>query len=639
MALTAAGAVGGAAFAAYLNARFHIRRDLAAGSNKARTALLTMHMAKQFQSGKTHLYNAVEDRANGPMGHLTFLVFEGRELTCMEFYKALQPVGNWLLDLGVEKGDMVALDGGNSVEYLLLWFALEAIGATVAFINCNLTGKALVHCVKLSGARHLLADSDVRQLVSPVEDELVSAGAQTIYYDTEFFNTFTKKEPLPASRRTGAKPTDVVSLIYTSGTTGMPKGTIITRARYMMLQLAGSLPGVVPGDRLYTCLPLYHASGQALGVLPCLATGTTVVVSRKFSHKTFWPEVHASKATIIQYVGELCRYLLNAPPSPLDRGHSVRIAWGNGMRPDVWEPFRQRFGIEVIHEFYAATDGMGGILTNFNRGDFSRGAIAIRGPVWHALNSNDEARVAIDPDTQEILRGKNGFAICCKANEPGETIHRMDPANPEMGTPAYFNNAQAAEKRRVSDVFAKGDLWFRSGDVMRLDSDGRLYFVDRLGDTFRWRSENVSTNEVGDVVGQFPQVLEANVYGVLVPNADGRAGCAAVVVAEDASAKAEDAAGRGLDLRGLAEHCLVRLPRYAVPLFLRVVRQLEYTATMKLQKGRLRAEGVDLDAIEKAAKEKGEPADAVYWLPPGENAYVRFKSEDWTMLKSGKVSL
>lgn len=365
-----------------------------------------------------------------------------------------------------------------------------------------------------------------------------------------------------------------------------------------------------------------------------------MVLSRKFSHKTFWPEVHASRATVVQYVGELCRYLLNAPPSPLDTGHQVRMAWGNGMRLDVWEPFRQRFGIEVIHEFYAATDGMGGILTNLNRGDFSRGAIAVRGPLWHLLNGADEARVAIDPDTQEILRGKNGFAVRCKADEPGEMIRRMDPKNPKMGSPAYYNNDRAAEKRRVADVFAKGDLWFRSGDVMRLDSEGRLCFVDRLGDTFRWHSENVSTNEVGNVVAQFPQILDANVYGVLVPNADGRAGCAAIAVAEGLSAKPEDVAGgRGLDLKGLAEHCLANLPRYAVPLFLRVVGQLEYTGTMKLLKGPLRSEGIDLEAIEKAAKEKGHAADVIYWLPPGERAYVRFEKEDLAMLKSGKVRL
>lgn len=204
----------------------------------------------------------------------------------------------------------------------------------------------------------------------------------------------------------------------------------------------------------------------------------------------------------------------------------------------------------------------------------------------------------------------------------------------------YYGNPEAGLKRLARDVFAKGDLWFRTGDSMRLDAEGRLFFVDRLGDTFRWHSENVSTTEVGDVVGAFPQVAEANVYGVPVPNADGRAGCAAVVVTEGTSMKAEDIAnGRGLDLKGLAEHCLAKLPRYAVPIFLRVTKQLEYTGTMKLQKGRLRAEGIDIEAVERTAKEKGEDVDALYWLPPGERTYVPFRGKDFQELKSGRARL
>ncbi|KAI0848486.1 fatty acid transporter [Daldinia vernicosa] len=634
----AAAAAGSVALAAYMDARFHIMNDLAQGSNKLRTALLLRLVAQEARKGKLLLYHTFEDRANTPMGDLTFLIFEDREWTFRQFYQALQPVGNWLLkDLGIKKGEMVALNGVNSPEYILLWLALEGIGATVAFINYNLTAESLVHCVKLSGARYMLADSDVRHLISPVEEELTSAGIQTVYYSPSSISALTDTEPLPASRREDIKPTDIASLIYTSGTTGKPKGTVVTRARYVLLKQAGGRLGLKPGVRLYTCLPLYHASAQGLACTSCIHTGGTLVLSRKFSHNTFWPEVRSSKASIIQYVGELCRYLLNAPPNPLDTNNNVRVAWGNGLRPDIWETFRERFGIEVIQEFYASTDGVG-MLSNSSRNDYSRGAIAIRGPLWHLINGGSEARVRIDPDTQDIVRDAEGFAIRCKTNEPGETIYRIDPV--KTATPVYHGNPQAGQKRLVTDVFSKGDLWFRTGDAMRMDAEGRLFFVDRLGDTFRWHSENVSTAEVGDVVGAFPQIAEASVYGVLVPNADGRAGCAAVVATEGTSIKAEDiASGKGLDLKGLAEHCLANLPRYAVPIFLRVVKQLEYTGTMKVQKGRLRSEGIDPEAIEKAAKENGEEADAIYWLPPGEKAYVPFRGKDLQELKGGKVQL
>ncbi|KAI8958149.1 fatty acid transporter [Daldinia sp. FL1419] len=639
MALTiAAAAAGSVALAAYMDARFHIASDLAQGSNQMRAAMLTKLISQEALTGRLLLYHAFEDRADTPMGDLTFLIFEGREWTYREFYHALQPVGNWLLkDLGVQKGEMVALNGGNSPEYLLLWLALEGIGATVAFINCNLTAESLLHCVKVSGARYMLADSDISHLVSPVEEGLASAGSKTIYYSPSFLSALADAEPLPASRRADLKPTDLASLIYTSGTTGKPKGTVMSRGRYVVLKQARGKLGVKPGVRLYTCLPLYHTSAQGLACILCIYSGATLVLSRKFSHKTFWPEVRASKASVIQYVGELCRYLLNAPPSPLDADNNVKMAWGNGLRPDIWETFRERFGIEVIHELYASTDGVG-FLSNVSRNDYSRGAISIRGPVWHLINGAIDARVRIDPDTQDIVRKANGFAIRCKTNEPGEMIYRIDPE--KTATPVYYGNPQAGQKRLATNVFRKGDVWFRTGDALRLDADGRLFFVDRLGDTFRWHSENVSTTEVGDVVGAFPQVAEANVYGVLVPNADGRAGCAAVVAAEGISIKTEDIAnGAGLDLKGLAEHCLSNLPRYAVPIFLRVVRELEYTGTMKLQKGRLRAEGIDLDPIEKAAKEKGKEVDSMYWLPPGEKVYVPFKGKDLQELKGGRVRL
>ncbi|KAI2462919.1 fatty acid transporter [Annulohypoxylon bovei var. microspora] len=635
MALAIAGAAAGsAAFAAYLDARFHIRNDLKAGSNKKRALKWQSDILEQVRTGKTHIYHILEDQAKDPS--LVFIIFEGREYTYAEIYKAVQPVGNWLMkDLGIKKGEMVALDGGNSPEYVMLWFALEAIGASVAFINFNLTANPLVHSVKVAGARYLLADSDVRHLVSPVEEELTSSGTQTLYYDPASMSALTDTEPLPEERRAGAKPTDIASLIYTSGTTGKPKGTIVSRARVMLLRQSNDKIGLRRDDKMYTCLPLYHASAQGVCCLPILATGATMVLGRKFSHQTFWPEIHQSGATIIQYVGELCRYVLSAAPGPLDRGHRVRMAWGNGMRADVWERFRQRFGIDAIFEFYSSTDGVG-IIANVNRGDFSRGCIAVRGPLWHWRNGAGEARVRVDPDTQEMLRGPDGFAIRC-ADEPGELIYRVEsPA----GVPRYYGDDAASEKRLARDVFAQGDLWLRVGDVMRLDRHGRLYFVDRLGDTFRWRSENVSTTEVGDAVGLFPQVAEANVYGVAVPNSEGRAGCVALVPAEGVSGSPEDiASGRGLDLKGLAEHCLAELPRYAVPVFIRVTKQLEYTGTMKLQKGHLRAEGVDLDAIEKAAKETGQDPDTIYWLPPGERRYVPFSKKDLQELKGDRVRL
>ncbi|KAI0475852.1 fatty-acyl-CoA synthase [Xylariaceae sp. FL0804] len=638
VAATTGAVAGAAALAAYLDARFHIRNDLALGARPVSQLRIMLDLYLKVRRGKLLTYSVFEDRAGTRAGESVFLVFEGRQWTYSEFFRALQPVGNWLLkDLGVRRGDVVALDGGNSPEYLLLWLALEAVGAAPAFLNCNLTGRPLVHSIQLSGARLVLADDDVRPLVGPVEEELAGAGAKTVYYGPELFRTLTDTEPLPADRRADPDPMGLHSLMYTSGTTGLPKGVVITHGREAMIRtMAGKYLNLKPNrDRIYTCLPLYHASAHGLCVLACISAGATVVLSRRFSHKTFWPEVVASGATTIQYVGELCRYLVNAPAGPLDRAHRVERAWGNGMRPDVWARFRDRFGITCIHELYGASDGAG-MMANANRGPFTENAIALRGPLWHLLNGGWERRVRVDPDSGEVVRGADGLAVEARVGEPGEAVFRLDARDPDRGgVPAYFGNRAATVSRRLADVFRRGDLWFRSGDLMRLDAEGRLFFVDRLGDTFRWRSENVSTSEVADVVGARADVAEANVYGVLVPNADGRAGCAAVV-----PTAAAVAAG-GLDFEALATHCLASLPRYAVPLFIRVVREIEYTGTMKMQKGRLRAEGIELAAIARAAADKGEPAvDAMYWLPPGgAKAYVPFTEADLASLKAGRARL
>lgn len=212
-------------------------------------------------------------------------------------------------------------------------------------------------------------------------------------------------------------------------------------------------------------------------------------------------------------------------------------------------------------------------------------------------------------------------------DEPGEVLHRVDPSIKEAAFRGYFKNLEASEKRWMYNVFAPNDLWFRSSDVMRVDAEGRVFFVDRLGDTFRWKSENVSTNEVSDVVGTFQQIAECNVYGIQIPHADGRCGCATIVTQPPTTPDT-------LDLAALAQHVSSKLPRYAVPIFLRVASQLSYTGTFKIQKGQAKREGANLDLIEQAGSN-----DRIYWLPPGSGRYEPYRREDWEALKAGKIKL
>ncbi|KAK0906427.1 hypothetical protein LTR57_017797 [Friedmanniomyces endolithicus] len=646
MALPVIAVAGAAAAAAYLDAKLHLRHDLAGGILSDPVAKAQAYIAQRQALKRVLIYHLLEDNVLSSRAGNLFLEYEGRSWTYKQFYDSVQRVGNWLMnDLGVRQGEMVALNGPNSAEFLMIFFGLEAVGAHVAFTNCHLTGGPLVHSVKLAEARYMIADRDIRHLVEPCGDDLAKAAVETAYYDEASLAALNDTTPIPAARSASVLSSDVHALIYTSGTTGLPKGVMITAGRWInTARGTADLLRLMPEDKFYTCLPLYHGAGQGLCILPVIYAGASVRVGRKFSRKytwrarsttrylttssdrTFWPEVCESQANRLQYVGELCRYLVNAPPHPLERKHIVQEAWGNGMRPDVWNTFRRRFNIPVVHELYAATDGMGSMY-NRNRGDFSSGAIAVRGYLWHLKKGAIEVRAKIDPDTEDIVRDGDGFVIRANAGEPGEVLHRIDPAMAEAAFKGYYGNPGASQKRWLRGVFKPDDLFFRSGDVMRVDSDGRVYFVDRLGDTFRWKSENVSTNEVSDILGQFDQIAECNVYGVSIPNADGRCGCATIVPASSTTLES-------FDFVRLYTHVAGKLPRYAVPLFLRVAPQLSYTGTFKIQKGQAKREGVDLDLIEQAGSK-----DSLYWLPPGGSAYVPFRREDWRALKAGDVKL
>jgi fatty-acyl-CoA synthase len=547
------------------------------------------------------------------------ITFEGKTLTYGEMDALANRYAHWAKEQGVTRGQTVALFMPNRAEYLPIWYGLTKVGVATALINNNLTGAALAHCLNISGALHCLVDAETSPVFEAVRGQLTRHMAQwtlgPVTGDRRDLATALKScSPLRPDRLTARgqlQAKDTALWIYTSGTTGLPKAARINhmRAQLYMRGFAGAT-GAVETDRIYQVLPLYHATGGLCGMGAALLTGGSIVLRKKFSTTHFWQDVHDEGCTMFVYIGELCRYLVNAPPHPLERDHRLRLAFGNGLRADVWETMVERFAIPQVLEFYGATEGN---VSMFNF-DGQVGAIG-RLPRW--LKKRFNARlVQFDVETEQPIRRPDGRCIECGPGQIGECIGRIDTADARTNFTGYADKA-ATEKKVLHDVFEKGDAWFRTGDLMRQDGDGYFYFVDRIGDTYRWKGENVSTSEVADRLAESPGVLEANVYGVAVPGHDGRAGMVALTIGDDFS------------LTGFHAHVDKALPTFAQPLFLRLQRQIETTGTFKYRKVDLVADGFDPARVR----------DPLYFRNPGKKTWTRITKAGFDKINTGAVRL
>jgi fatty-acyl-CoA synthase len=549
----------------------------------------------------------------------TALVFENDRLT----YRQLDALSNrfaaWADAQSLKAGDTVALLLPNRSEYVPAWIGLAKHGVATALINNNLTGAALAHCLSISGAHHVITDAESFEAINTIRAGLPRPlaywliDAEAVAENRRALNLKEPKlapERPPKSRRTGLKSKDVALYIFTSGTTGMPKAAKIThvRAQLYMRAFAGAT-GAKADDAIYCALPLYHATGGLCGVGAALLNGGTIVLRRKFSASHFWDDIADHGCTIFVYIGELCRYLVNQPPHPKERAQEIRLAFGNGLRPDVWPEFKERFGIDDILEFYGSTEGN---VSMFNF-DAQPGAI---GRVPNYLRKRFSVRlVKFDVETEQPIRGENGLCLEAEPNEVGEAVGLIGgDARSEF---AGYADKAASERKVLRNVFEPGDAWFRTGDLMRKDEDGYFYFVDRIGDTFRWKGENVSTTEVAEVIARYPGVAEAIVYGVGIDRVDGRAGMAAITPEPS------------FNLDGLRAYLERELPAYARPLFIRIQPALETTGTFKYRKLDLVREGFNPTAIEQV----------LYFDHPNDHAYVPITPELYAQIQSRAFKL
>jgi fatty-acyl-CoA synthase len=525
----------------------------------------------------------LEKAADRFAGNLAFR-FEGHSMTYREFDALASRFANWALEQGLKAGDSVALFMENRPDYVAAWTGLAKIGVVTALINHNLEGEALAHCVNISGARIILTGAEQDDAVRGVAGLLTGAPEVWTLGGGVGKDLVAGLAAVPGARpdrshRAGLLGKDLCLYVYTSGTTGLPKAARLTQARTQGMMRSFIAPcRITPKDRVYVTLPLYHGTGGLCGIGQALNTGAAVILRRKFSASGFWDDCADESVTSIVYIGELCRYLLNSPPHPKERAHRIRTGFGNGLRPEVWEPFMERFNIPHLAEFYGSTEGN----VSFINFDGKPGAIG-RIPGWLKSRFANIAFVKFDVETEEPVRGPSGFCIRADTDEPGEALGQIgDDVRQRF---EGYNDQKATEKKLLRDVFEKGDLWFRTGDLLKQDKDGYIYFVDRIGDTFRWKGENVSTNEVGEALSRIPGIATANVYGVAVPGADGKAGMAAITTEGE------------VDLAGLYHALSEKLPSYAVPLFIRLQKEAETTGTFKYRKVDLVTAGFDPDKV------------------------------------------
>ncbi len=579
-------------------------RDVA---NTLREARPLLKLAKEIRPRSARTRDSFGARAEATASRWAnrpAVIFEGRELSWGELNGLANRYAHVFKQAGLKRGDTASVMMENRIEMLATVLALTKLGVAGAMVNTSLTGRSLAHCISITGSSLCIFGEERIDAIDAVRADLnLAEGAylfvpdasatSTPYWSQNLFNlaaSASDRNPSDTSRVTLG---DVALNIFTSGTTGLPKAAVMSNRRLLVSSAMSHLVGLrcSEQDRIYLCLPLYHGTGLFLGFGAAALSGACMIVRRKFSASAFLPEVRAHRANCFIYIGELCRYLMNTAEQPDDAHSPLEKIMGNGLRPDIWMAFKHRYGIGRISEFYGSSEGNLAFVNMLNK-DCTVGTTTIP----HTL-------VQYDIDSDEIVRDSRGRCVEVAPGEPGLLLGKITLATQFEG----YTSKEATEQKILRSALRKGDAWFNTGDLMRTVDVGfamglkHYQFVDRVGDTFRWKSENVSTSEVSELISSYPQIAFCNVYGVEVPGADGRAGMAALVLKDDDP----------LDVDAFSDHVRQALPAYARPVFLRILPQLDTTGTFKMVKGALRKAGYDPEIVE----------DLLFVLLPGSDAY------------------
>jgi len=515
------------------------------------------------------------------------ILYEDQKYTYLEFNEIVNQYANYFLSIGIKKGDIINLFIENRPDLIFIIAACSKIGAIGSLINTNQKRKTLEHSFTINDVKSYIIGEEVYKKFKTVlpnlelndEIRLCILYEKKIVSVPDYFIDLKKaidsqpKENPPTSKKVQLK--DIYLYIFTSGTTGFPKAVPITNHRTITSSIfyGYQLLGMTPNDIIYSPLPFYHGNGINVGWASALGGASTLVIKRKFSVSEFWDDIRKYGATTFNYIGELCRYLLNQPPNENDKNHNVRRITGNGLRPEIWKQFKERFGIEEIYEFYGTTE-FSSVFFNFLNLDCTLG-----------INFDPYKIVKYNIDQDEIEKDQNGNLIEVQEGEAGLLLMKIVDPHYYAG----YTNKEATKKKTLKNPFGNNESWFNTGDMLRKIGHHHTQFVDRLGDTFRWKSENVSTKEVEEIIANFDQIDFAAVYGVKIPGTEGRIGMASILLNVDQN---------DFNFSEFHEYLTRNLPKYAFPYFIRFLSKIEFTDTAKIKKAELRKEGYDIQKVE-----------------------------------------
>lgn len=544
------------------------------------------------------------------------LLYEDQKFSYTELNAWANQIGDYFLKQGAKKGDVIAVMVENRPELVATVLGLAKIGVISALVNTSQCRKVLSHSINLVKPFAIVIGEEVQQAVLDVQDDLELAKDKFFWFADDESKTTSPKpftdlaKAIQSCQKSNPSTTNDVTgkdglfYIYTSGTTGLPKAVTFKNSRWMLAYgTYGHVLDLNKDDVMYATLPLYHATGMVVCWCGVIAGASTLAIRRKFSKSNFWKDVEKFDASAIGYVGELCRYLLDCEPTPEERNHRVRKMIGNGMRSNIWHEFKERFNIDEVLELYASSEGNVGFSNIFN---FENTV---------GFSPTPYAIIAFDKERNEPIRDADGFCQKVKKGETGLLIGKITSRSPFDG----YTDPEKNKSVIMENVLKSGDKYFNTGDLVRDIGFRHAQFVDRLGDTFRWKGENVSTTQVENIVSDYEKISEAVVYGVEIPNTNGRAGMAAITLQDGQSVSEQD-------LSSMADQFKTELPAYAVPVFLRIQKQIETTGTFKYSKTKLKEEAFDPEKCK----------EQIFVLLPGESAYSEVDADVFQKINQGE---